>query len=265
MSVCSVQARQKILFLNIPFLILRCIATLFLTRRLKNPYLVRVSQENRMLYPTLTYGDLDVHGAYEIVGTVFDGDSWISAVKKTDEERTNFAYKQWKPLFALEAMQPITKDGKITMLPSSEDKFYSARAPEDFSRAPLRLQGLLSSIPAEFAFSLVCYTAGGVSPRMYSHGDDGTGATALIADGWICAVFADGTTYFNGALKDREILNNGANVAFRLPKLPKDYYYTHFCLSGDFLVVGWEESNFYKTGRSGILVVDMAKVFYGKK
>lgn len=229
------------------------------------PYLVRISQENRMLYPTLTYGDMDVHGAYEIVGTVFDGENWISAIKKTDEERTNFAYKQWKPRLALEAMQPTTKDGKITMEPSREDAFYSARAPEPFDRAPLRLQGLLRSIPDAFHFSLTCYTAGGASPRMYSHGEDGTIATALIADGWICAVFADGTTYFNGALKDREILNDGANVAFRLPKLPKDYYYTHFCISGDYFVVGWEESNFYKTGRSGILVVDMAKIFYGKK
>lgn len=228
------------------------------------PYLVRVSRENRMLYPALTYGDLDVHGAYEIVGTVFDGDSWISAVKKTDDERTNFAYKQWKPLLPLESMQPVTKAGKVTIASSSEDVFYTARAPQDFSAAPERLRSLLRSIPADFPFLLTCYTAGGVSPRRYVHGDDGIAATALIADGWVCAVFADGTTYFNGALQGRAILNDGANVAFRLPKLPKDYHYTRFCMSGDFLIVGWEESNFYRTGRSGILVVDMAKIFYDK-
>ncbi len=227
------------------------------------PYLVRVSRENRMLYPALTYGDLDVSGACEIVGTVFDGDSWISAIKKTDDERTNFAYRQWKPLLALESVQPVTRAGKITVAPSTEEQFYAARVPQDFSAAPARLQGLLRSIPADFPFLLTCYTAGGTSPRFFVRGEDGAAAMAIIADGWICAVFSDGTTYFNGALKNRAVLNGGANLAFRLPKLPKDYRYTHFCVSGDFLVVGWEESNFYKTGRSGILVVDMAKIFYG--
>lgn len=227
------------------------------------PYLVRVSRMNRMLYPALTYGDLDVHGAYEIVGTVFDGDSWISAIKKTDDERTNFTYKQWKPLLALESVQPVTKAGKISIAPSSEEQFYAARVPQDFSSAPARLQGLLRAIPADFPFLLTCYTAGGISPRFFVRGEDGAAATALIADGWICAVFSDGTTYFNGALKNRAVLNGSENIAFRLPKLPKEYRYTCFCVSGDFLVVGWEESNFYKTGRSGILVVDMAKIFYG--
>lgn len=229
------------------------------------PYLVRVSQKNRMLYPALTYGDMKVDSSAEIVSSIFDGESWLAAIKTTNEERTTFAYKQWKPLLALDAMQPTTKDGKITLGSSTEEKFYAAHAPEQFSLAPQRLKNLLSAIPPAFAFTVSCYTAGGSSPRLYNHGDDGTSANALIADGWICTLFADGTTYFNGALKDRPILANGSNIAFRLPKLPKDYYYTHFCISGDFLVVGWEESSFYKTGRSGILVVDLAKIFYGKQ
>ena len=229
------------------------------------PYLVRVSQENRMLYPALTYGDMRVSPAAEIVSSIYDGENWLAAVKTTDEERTTFEYKQWKPQLALNEVQPTTREGKITLGTSSEETFYAAHAPENFSKAPPRLKNLLNAIPTEFAFSLSCYTAGGASPRLYNHGEDGTGATALIADGWICTIFSDGTTYFNGALKDRSVLNDGDNIAFRLPKLPKDYYYTHFCISGDFLVVGWEESSFYKTGRSGILVVDLAKIFYGKQ
>ena len=227
-------------------------------------YLVRVSRENRMLYPALTYGDMDVPANAEIVSSIYDGDSWLAAVKTSDEERTRFEYKQWKPLMELEAMQPSTKEGKISLRHTSEDKFYSAHAPEEFSKAPSRLQSLLKAIPEDFAFSISCYTAGGPSPRLYTHGEDGTNASALIADGWICAVFADGTTYFNGALRGREILAGGNNMAFRLPKLPKDYYYTHFCISGDYFAVGWEESSFYKTGRSGLLVVDLGKVLYNK-
>ncbi|MBQ7158284.1 MAG: hypothetical protein IJS09_02505 [Treponema sp.] len=229
------------------------------------PYLVRVAQEGRMLYPALTYGDMGVATDAEIVSSIFDGDSWLAAVKSTDEERTRFEYKQWKPMMDLDAMQPTTRDGKITVRHTSEETFYSAHAPEDFSQAPSRLKSLLAAIPDNFAFSVSCYTAGGSSPRLYTHGDDGSNATALIADGWICAVFTDGTTYFNGALKGREILVGGDNVAFRLPKLPKDYYYTHFCVSGDYFAVGWEESSFYKTGRSGILVVDLGKVLYNKE
>ena len=235
------------------------------TKDSNRPYLVRVSRENRMLYPSLTYGDMGVESGAEIVSSIYDGKTWLAAVKSTDEERTRFEYKQWMPLLDFDAMQPTTKDGKITVRDTSEETFYAAHAPDNFSRAPVRLKNLLAAIPNDFAFSISCYTAGGSSPRLYNHGDDGTNATALIADGWICAVFADGTTYFNGALQNHEILAEGSNVAFRLPKLPKNYYYTNFCMSGDYLAVGWEESSFYKTGRSGILTVDMAKIFYGKK
>ena len=229
------------------------------------PYLVRVAQDGRMMYPALTYGDMGVKTGAEIVSSVFDGKSWLVAVKETDEERTHFEYKQWQPVLNMDAMQPTTKDGKIELRYTSEKSFYAAHAPENFIQAPMRLRGLLAAIPNNFAFSISCYTAGGASPRLYNHGEDGTSATALIADGWICAVFSDGTTYFNGALKGREVLAGGSNVAFRLPKLPKNYRYTYFCISGDFFAVGWEESSFYKTGRSGILVVDLGKVLYNKE
>ena len=60
-----------------------------------------------------------------------------------------------------------------------------------------------------------------------------TKANALIDDSWICAIFSDGTTYFNGALANREILNNGKNIAFRAKGQERftraktiGYYYT---------------------------------------
>ena len=117
-----------------------------------------------------------------------------------------------------------------------------------------------------FDFALECKTAGGVSPRYFTTTLDGDGlthASTIISDGWICAVFSDGTTYFNGALEGRHIVNSGKNMAFRLPKLPEGYVYSSFCISGNKMAVSWEESDFYKTGRSGFLVVDLGKVLYG--
>ena len=136
----------------------------------------------------------------------------------------------------------------------------------------------MSSIPQNFSFSVECKNSGGTSPKTFISGSDFGSETAessensflinahaIIADDWICAVFSDGTTYFNGALDGEPILNNGKNAAFRLPKLPQNYIYGPFCISGTTLAVAWEESDFYKTGRSGFLTVDLKKVLYNEK
>ncbi|WP_141607347.1 hypothetical protein [Treponema saccharophilum] len=234
------------------------------------PYLVRISTENKLFYPCVTYGDLGIGSDEEISGSYFDGTDWISSIKfdgrddVTGKEKVSFRYIKWNSLRDFAALSAQTQDGKISSEECVEEQYRAPNTPSPFSAAPLRLRELLSPIPDSFDFTVTLRVPGGDSPRYFSHGPIGssTNANAIISDGWICAVFADGTTYFAGAVDGRNVINNGKTVAFRLPRLPKNYFYSNFCISGDCLVVGWEENDFYKTGRSGFITVDMAELFY---
>lgn len=234
------------------------------------PYLIRISKENRMLYPCVTYGDLKIEEGEEISGSFFNGKEWISSIKYdgrdplTGKEKVEFRYEKWSSYQSYASLSAQTKDGKLLIQEAFEKDYRNPNTPVDMSSAPERLKSLLSPIPESFNYNVTMRLTGGESPRYFVHGtlSGSTNANAIESDSWICAVFADGTTYFSGALDGKYLINGGKTVAFRLPKMPKNYFYTNFCISGDFLVVGWEENDFYKTGRSGFLTVNMAKLFY---
>mgnify|MGYP006916054600 CR=1 FL=1 len=234
------------------------------------PYLVRISTESKMLYPCITYGDLGIASGEEIAGSRFNGNEWISAIKseeidaETGEDKVEFRFIRWDSLQDFATLSAQTRPGKIILDECSEENYLEPNRPKDFSKAPERLKNLLSSIPDSFDYSVSLRLPGGSSPELFSHGSmaSPTEARAIIAEDWICAIFADGTTYFSGAIGEgKHTINGGKTVAFRLPKLPKNYFYTDFCLSDNILVVGWEENDFYKTGRSGFLTVNMAALF----
>ena len=232
-------------------------------------HIIRLSTEQKMFFPVVTYGDLNIEQTGEVTGTYFDGTDWVSSVKSTKNNKVSFHYIKWKSLVDLASVQPFSRKGdqssSIKVAEISESSYRNLVTPEDFSKAPPRLKTLLKSIPKDFSFVLTCRDFGGSSPRYFSSGaddDDGTVANAIIKDNWICSVFGDGTTYFCGSLDGLPLINNGKTVAFRLPKLPPRYSYQAFAISGKFLIVAWEESDFYKTGRAGFLTVDMEKLFY---
>lgn len=232
-------------------------------------HIIRLSTAQRMFFPVVTYGDLRIERSGEVTGTYFDGIDWVSSVKSTKDDKVSFHYIKWKSLVDLASVQPFsqsqTGSSSLSISEISESGYRSLVTPEDFSKAPERLRTLLKSIPRDFGFLLTCRDFGGSSPRYFSNGtDDGDGAVAnaVIKDNWVCSVFADGTTYFSGSLDGFPLIDNGKTVAFRLPKLPPRYSYHSFAISGKYLVVAWEESDFYKTGRSGFLTVDMEKLFY---
>lgn len=230
-------------------------------------HIIRLSEEQKMFFPVITYGDLNIEQSGEVTGTYFDGTDWVSSVKSMKNNKVTFHYIKWKSLVDLATVQPFSRGGEansISVSEISESSYRNLITPEDFSKAPLRLKELLKSIPKDFSFTLTFRDAGGTSPRYFSHGssEDGTVANAILKDNWICTVFADGTTYFAGSIDGLPLINNGKTVAFRLPKLPRRYSYQAFAISGKFLVIAWEESDFYKTGRSGFLTVDMEKLFY---
>lgn len=232
-------------------------------------HVIRLSLENSMFFPVITYGDLKIAQNAEVSGTYFDGNEWFSSIKSSENGRTDFRYIKWKPNGELSTLSPATKSGKVAISEISKDEYRKNLSPKNFSKAPERLKTLLSSIPADFDFSVSLRKDGGASPEYFSGsaqskngGENANEANAILTPDWICAVFGDGTVYFSGSLKGRTLLNNGKTVAFRLPKLPSEYVYGDFCISGDYLAVAWEETDFYKTGRSGFLVVNMAEIFY---
>ncbi len=229
-------------------------------------YLVRCDSSASMLFPVITYGDLGLELGEEVSGTYFDGDKWYVSIKKTSEEKTVFRYETWKAEKNLDTMSPVTREGKITLAEINEDEYRKVQLRRPFSKAPDRIKKLLKVLPQDFEYSLILHTQGGASPRQFYKGENGAIlARAILTERAVCAVFPDGTTYFSGATADRQLISEGETVAFRLPKLPEDYIYTDFIISGDYLTIGWEESEFYKTGRSGILIVDLGQIFYGEK
>ncbi|MBR1536891.1 MAG: hypothetical protein IJ630_08130 [Treponema sp.] len=230
-------------------------------------HIIRLSIDQKLFYPVVTYGDLEIGQNGEVTGTFFDGTDWVSSVKSTKNNKVSFHYIKWKSLVDLSTVQPFSKKGdsqNIKVSEISESSYRNLITPEDFSKAPLRLRNLLKSIPKGFGFTLTCRDSGGSSPRYFSaqSEDEGTVANVIIRENWICAVFADGTTYFSGGVDGFPLINNGRTVAFRLPKLPPRYSYQSFAISGKYLIVAWEENDFYKTGRAGFLTVDMEKLFY---
>ncbi len=230
------------------------------------PFLVRISAQTKSFYPVLTYGDLQLSDGGEITGTFFDGKEFLSSIKKMENSKTNFSYIKFTANQSLHSFSPVTDSSKIAVSATTEANYRLCNSPQDFSKAPLRLKDLLGAIPRHFTFSIVCKNSGGTSPRLYTNSFDSESlstANAILSDGWVCAVFSDGTTYFNGALDGRNILNSGKNIAFRLPKLPENYIYGPFCIVKNTLAVAWEETDFYKTGRSGFLLVNLGKVLYG--
>ncbi|MBR4450162.1 MAG: hypothetical protein IKS30_08145 [Treponema sp.] len=229
------------------------------------PFVVRASVADRAFYPVVTYGDLGLAAGGEITGSNYDGKNWLCSVKTMQHQKTYFSYISWTSEHQLNSLPPYTQTSKVSVKESTEDEYRSKSSPLPLKKAPERLKKLLSAIPKEFEYAVNCHSQGGFSSRLFASANDESNlasANAIIADGWICAVFSDGTTYFNGAVDGRAVLNGGKNIAFRLPKLPESYQYGPFCISGDKLAAAWEETDFYKTGRSGFIVVDLAKIFY---
>ncbi|MBQ0052008.1 MAG: hypothetical protein KBT11_08090 [Treponema sp.] len=232
-------------------------------------HVVRLNLESSMFLPAVTYGDLKLEDSAEVSGTYCDGKNWYTSIKRTENERTYFRYIKWNPIGNLSDLPPAAISGKVMISDISEDIYRRTNSPKLFSKAPGRLKDLLVSIPKDLQFNLTLHEFDGASPRYFYNGstengsaDTETAATAIITPEWVCAIFGDGTAYFKGSLKGRPLANKGKAAAVRLPKLPENYVYGDFCISGDYLAISWEENDFYKTGRSGFLTVNMAKLFY---
>lgn len=232
------------------------------------PFLIQFTPDQRIFYPVVTVQNLGFDSRYEITDFIWDGTVWTCSAKASENEKTVFSYCTFQPKEPLYAITPENAGSSLLVAESSAVKFRGAQETLDFSNAPARIKELLGSLPETADFSLSCYTAGGHSPRVFvsAHNKKSSAsqllANALLSENWCGVLFEDGTFFLKGALFSRPVMNGGKPVALKLPKLLAGYVYSGFTVSGSYLYAAWEETSFFKTGRSGFICVDLDAVLY---
>ena len=185
------------------------------------------------------------------------------------EYKNDFTYLSFTPNTSLLSLSPSKAKENITITKSDSTSFRKAKEQLPYDKAPERIKGLLKGFSKDLPFNLEVKTAGGKSPRLYVNEIEGSNekdlqGKAILSQSWSGVLFEDGTLFLEGALPGKHILRGGKPIAIRLPKLPKGYVYSEFTISGTNLYAGWEESSFYKTGRSGFIQVDLDETLYKK-
>lgn len=234
-----------------------------------HPFLAQFDPSSHIVYPVISCANLGLGAESEVTDFIWDGNTFICSVKTETDAKTDFRYLSVQPETPLLSLSPVNAGKSLLISQTDKESFRSQKVPKPFGTAPDRLKKMLSVLPSGTAFYVTCSTAGGHSPRQYlkQQPDDDSiplNAQALLADTYACAMFSDGTTYISGALFGRHIIQNGKTSAFRLPKLPSGYEYSAFTISGTTMYAAWEETSFYKTGRSGFISVDLDRILYNK-
>ena len=235
---------------------------------LKHPFLVQFNPEQNILYPVIEVENLGLESSAEINDFIFDGQYWTCSIKNSTDEKIDFSYITFQTKEDINLITPYDAEKMIHISSSDTDSFRNAKKPKDFSNAPERLKNLLATIPASIDFSVTVANASGHTPRTFirtgknNTDSDVLTAKAIISDTWAACLFNDGTLYLQGALYNKNILNGGKTLGIRLPKLPQNFTYGDFVISGTMLYSSWEETSFYKTQRSGFLSVDLNRTLY---
>ncbi len=225
----------------------------------ERPFLLDFNPRSGLFFPLVSYQNLGLDNDEEIIGFFWNGESWTCASKKRKEQQIEFKYFIWQPLMSLTDLNPalLSKDSFI-FKNATEDDYKKINMPLLFSSAPENLKSLISSIPAEFSFYVSWRDGSGSSPVNYYQA--GNNSSTLNAKGltqrdagYDVIVFADGTTYLRKS-------EDGNISAFRLPLLQAGYSYGEVAIAGNFLIVAWEENNFFKTKRSGFIQIDLGEV-----
>lgn len=228
-------------------------------------FLVQFDPSQNVFYPVINCANLGLNAISEVTDFIWDGSSFLCSIKTDDAEKTAFSYLSIKPKVSLTNITPVNASSNTLISSADESSFRSQIIPENLEYAPERLKATLSLLNWTTPFSVACYTQGGVSPRNYITTNDeevSLHAVAKIADTYVCALFQDGTAYFTGALFGRHIFQDKKVKTFLLPTLPKGFIYSDFSITGAMLYAAWEESTFYKTGRSGFISVNLDSILY---
>lgn len=231
-------------------------------------FLIHFDPAAKLCYPIVHSTNLVEEANSEVTDFSWDGLNWICSVKSITDTKNEFNYVSWKPTVPLLELSPGTAKNYITVSESTQDQFRNSKAQIPYKNAPERIKNMLSNFSGDTPFQLEIKNAGGSSARTYINNvtsdKQELKAKGVISQSWSCVLFEDGTLFIEGALSEKHILRDGKPVAIRLPKLPAGYIYSDFAISGTTLYVAWEESQFYTSGRSGFLQINLENTLYSK-
>ena len=231
-------------------------------------FLIQFDDESKISYPIINSTNLTDNSFCEVTDFYWDGSTWLCCLK-TNQDKTDFSYVKFTPSAPLLSISPVTANNLISVRESSVQEFRDAMSIKAYSTAPERIRKMLAGFTDSVPFIIEVKSAGGSSPRIYENEIKGSfeqelKAKAIISQSWSAALFEDGTLFIEGALPGKHILRGGSPVAIRLPKLEQGYIYSDFVISGTTLYAAWEQTDFYKTNRSGFLSVDLNSTLYSK-
>lgn len=233
-----------------------------------HPFLVVFNSEQNILYPLINIENLGLDESCEITDFLFDGKFWTCCIKKENSEKVDFSYITFQPKEDITLLTPYTAENMLHISEANVESFRNAKKQLDYNSAPERLKKLLKTVPSDVDFSVSVQTVQSHSPRIFVRKNKNSSekevltAKAIISDTWTACLFQDGTIYLNGALFEKNILNNGNTMGIKLPKLPLNFTYGDFVISGTTLYAAWEETSFYKTKRSGFISVNLDEILY---
>lgn len=232
-------------------------------------FLIQFDPVAKISYPLINTNSLTNEDNSEVTDFIWDNENWFCGIKTINNSRNSFSYIKWQPQAPLLSISPANAKDKIITEEISCENFRDKKAQLDYSKSPKRIQDLLRGFSKDLPFTLEIKNAGGPSPREYVNKIENSNqkdllGKGIIADSWSAVLFEDGTLFMEGALPGKHILREGKPVAIRLPKLPAGFIYSDFTISGTTLYAAWEESCFYKTGRSGFIQIDLDETLYSK-
>lgn len=235
----------------------------------KHLFLVQFDDTAKISYPIINCNNICEEINSEVTDFVWDGLNFLCSIKSITDTKNSFSYIKFKPVVPLLSLSPSTSKDNLVISQSSVDEFRKAKELLDYKNAPERIKNLVAGFSNDLPFVIDVKSAGGTSSRMYANSVPNSSekelqAKAILSQSWSAALFEDGTLFIEGALPGKHILRGGKPVAIRLPKLPAGFVYSDFVISGTTMYVAWEETSFYKTGRSGFLEVNLDKTLYSK-
>jgi hypothetical protein len=222
----------------------------------------------KTFYPVISKKELQVTSTQEISTIIKSDKIFYAMTRDTSGEKIKYSYFSFLDDYVLFKTNGSAKSVQLQKQKERQETFRQLLTPVPFADAPKRIRALLGRVPASFNFIVkVKTTSGDKTYPQYIHDTTENDlipleCKVLLAQNYSIAVFADGTTFFSGALPDKYIVANGEPCAFRLPKLLPDFTYTDIAVVNNTLYVAWEEDNFYETGRSGFLEVALENILY---
>lgn len=232
-------------------------------------FLLMFDPAAKVSYPVVSCPNITQKEDTEVIDYHWDGYNWLCCLKTVTAQKNEFSYIKWNSTASLSDLSPVNASLLITVSESTMKEFRKAKELIPYKDAPDRIKRTMAGFSQKVPFILEVKKAGGSSSAKYENAVADTKkqelkATSILCESWSCVLFEDGTMYIEGALPGKHILRDGKPVAIRLPKLPGGFVYSDFVIAGTTLYAAWEETDFYKTKKSGFVSVDLDATLYSR-